>query len=113
MRKFGIVSAACLLVPLMATSGCTRTSDGSIVPAYGVGMAPSPMGTVPVFRPAEPEPATTAYNRFPVAPPPPPMSEPPMRRTYRATPPPPPRAEPYLYTCHTENAQTRVRMACQ
>lgn len=112
MRKLGLFSAACLLVPLMGTSGCTRTSDGSIVPAYGVGMAPSPMGSVPVFRPAEAEPVTTAYNRFPVAPPPPPMSEPPMRRTYRAAPP-PPRAEPYLYTCNTEDTEGRVRMACQ
>ncbi|MBE7183578.1 MAG: hypothetical protein INR68_04120 [Methylobacterium mesophilicum] len=113
MRKLGPFGAACLLVPLMATSGCTRTSDGSIVPAYGVAMAPSPMGSLPVFRPAEAEPAIASYDRFPVAPPPPPMSEPPLRRTYHAAPPRPPRAEHYLYTCNTENNQTRVRMACQ
>lgn len=102
----------------LGAGGCTRTYDGSIVPAYEmVPAAGQPVGWFDM-KPADTLPPSRLY-KFPPAPPPPPEE----KATTRSDRPPPriragrliPKLDgqiPRAVTCRDETIEGRVRVVC-
>lgn len=104
----------CLAVAALATQGCTRNYDGTVVPQYQVGMVRTGMLPRPVVQRTRLEPPDTG-KIFPVAPLAPFPAEPAPRRQRSAIRSAPAQVQsgPPVRCRQPTDASGRIRMVCE